>query len=176
MAAFEFEGDVLQGDEAFAGLGAGVIEIVQVGGGGLHASLDGFDVFLSDLILEFGDVAGGLHLSDGALQTQGFFGDLVAGGFGLFCSFEGFRFGLLHASVLSIVKERKVNGHTDGGVVGLEVFVVRVVVVVGGEVGVLGGKIDTRPQRLALSFYPKVLRSGVFYGGLHHGVRVRAFD
>ena len=47
LGAFQFEGYVLQGDEAFAGLGLGVIQVVEVGGGGVHAGADGFDIFLS---------------------------------------------------------------------------------------------------------------------------------
>ena len=52
LAAFEFEGYVLQCDEAFAGLDLGAVEIVEVGGGGVHFSADGFDIFVGDLVLE----------------------------------------------------------------------------------------------------------------------------
>src|ERR1700689_4495174 len=51
-----FQVHILQGDQAFAGLSAGVVQVVQVGGGGIHAGADGFDNFLSDLIFEFRDI------------------------------------------------------------------------------------------------------------------------
>ena len=46
LRAFEFEGDVLQGDESFAGLRAGVVEIMQVGRRSVPCGvLDGFPIF-----------------------------------------------------------------------------------------------------------------------------------
>ena len=69
LAAFEFEGDVLQSDEAFAGLGVGVVEIVQRGRAGIHASLDGGEILLGNFVFKLGDFVRGLHLRDGTLQA-----------------------------------------------------------------------------------------------------------
>ena len=68
--------------------------------------LDGFDIFLRDLVFEFGHVAGGLHLGDGALQAQGFFGDLVAGGFCLLFCLECIGIGGFSAGALRGVEKR----------------------------------------------------------------------
>ena len=118
---------------------------MNVGGGGLHAGANGFDITLGDLVFEFGHVAGVLQLGDRALEAQGFFRNLVAGCFGLLGGFAGFRLSLFNPLVLGKIQEREMDGHTDGSIVGLKVCVVGVIVVIGGEFGVLGGKINARP-------------------------------
>src|ERR1700691_4209459 len=55
LAAFEFEGDVLESDEALAGLRVGVVEIVQRGRAGIHASLDGGEILFGNFIFQLGD-------------------------------------------------------------------------------------------------------------------------
>jgi hypothetical protein len=87
LAAFELEGHVLQRDEMLAGLGAGIVEIVDCCGACVHASADRGDTLESYFVFEFGHVAGGLQLSERALQAESLFRDLVAGGFGLLLSF-----------------------------------------------------------------------------------------
>jgi len=48
----------------------------------------------------------------------------------------------LNAGALRGVEEGEADGHSDGGVVALEGFVERVVIVVGGEQGILRREID----------------------------------
>src|SRR4029077_18590084 len=72
LGPLEFEGYVLQGNEAFAVLGAGVVEIVERSGAGIHASLDRGESFLRDFEFELSDVAGSLHLGYGSFQAENF--------------------------------------------------------------------------------------------------------
>ena len=63
LASLQLEGYVLQRDEMLAGLGAGIVEIVERGGACVHASPDRGDTLQSYFVFEFGHVAGGLQLS-----------------------------------------------------------------------------------------------------------------
>ena len=56
---------------------------MERGGALVHAGVDRGHTFVCDLVFELRDIPGRLQLRDGTLQAQGFFRQLIFGGFGL---------------------------------------------------------------------------------------------
>src|SRR5579863_6475294 len=168
LAALEFEHYILQSDEVLAGLRIGGVEIVNGGRAGVYAGFDRIQILLSNFVFQFSHVARSLHLSDGALQTQSFFRDLVASGLRLLGCFDRVGVGSLGAGSLRKVQKRKANGDSNRGVILAKAavrtqkrtetrsagFFGNVVVLKIIEVrkqGVLAGEIEGRPEGAVLA-------------------------
>ena len=178
LARLQIESDILKRDEALTYLTARVIEIMKIGGAGIHAGLRGRDSLLGNFVFQLCDLVGCLQLCHGTLQTKGFLGYLILRRFGLLRGLERVGIGRLSAGTLRRVEEREANTHANGRVVLLKTIrdtqkfakrghagarrnVVILKVVEFRQQGILRGEIDAGPERAMLCLRSQILRPGM---------------
>jgi hypothetical protein len=76
-------------------------------------------------------------------------------------------------SPLHGTKERKLDGHANGRVVGFERLEEQVIVVVPRQSRILGSKVDGGEQRLVFALRPQILCAGVLLRGLYSRIAIR---